>query len=965
MTITSELMSDMISPELLDDFQQLNEEQRKIVIYDNGPVMVIAGPGSGKTRCLTLRAMNLLLLKKALPQELVLCTYTEKAAFEMQDRLSMIAHKVEYHEDISQMHIGTIHSICNRIITENLHRIPTPDHQMPPLGNNYTTLDQLTQCLFIFENLDAICGKNIHFFVNRWGSKWAIVKQLQKYFEKITEELITVRQLFSQQDYLLTYLANTYREYQNLLVQNNCVDFAHLQKMALWLLKDSRTSAYIMKDIRYVLVDEYQDTNYIQEQILIRLASQTNNICVVGDEDQSLYRFRGATVQNLRNFHQKFDTSKKVEVVRLTTNYRSHPTIIGAYDSWMSSIEWESYRSRKKIQSYAEKDYEEYPAVLSIHGREPYDEAYQVAEFILFLKEKGKITDYNQVALLLNSVKTFRSDVYVQALQEKGIEVFCPRAGTYFDQEEVQLMIGCFGHILNYAGGLFQDTVGNTYMYQYLNVCFTALASACEMHRSLETLLAAFASEIAQLTEGQRLNKRLADYFYALLAAEPFTMFLKDENKMQNLVTFSQLLETFQKYYRYEDICYEKREELVSYFFNRFLCLLHEDRMNQYENPEQPFPEGHVLVMTIHQAKGLEFPVVVVGSLDRQLSAVDEIDKRLQRFYQRPQSEPAEKIPLFDFMRLYYVAFSRAINLLVLTGNQQKRISPHFHGIIRGLPKWPDAQSDLLSIKTFKSREWAVSKPRYSFTSHITMYETCPRQYQFYRHYKFAPSRPADTFFGLLVHQTLEIIHHIVLDGQFAILTEAKLRELFDQTFTFLSRTNMNVIDASKKEKAFEHVMNYFRQNQLEIFQVKQVEERVSIDKAEYILTGVLDVVLEQDGSREILDFKTARRPADNSDYLDTCERQLYMYAHALEQRDGKRPERLLLYWTEEPLKKDALVVFHYQQEKVEKTVEQFETKVTHIQARDFDIIIPPPPDICKKCDMRSLCIREGVIEPF
>ena len=206
MTITSELMSDMISPELLDDFQQLNEEQRKIVIYDNGPVMVIAGPGSGKTRCLTLRAMNLLLLKKALPQELVLCTYTEKAAFEMQDRLSMIAHKVEYHEDISQMHIGTIHSICNRIITENLHRIPTPDHQMPPLGNNYTTLDQLTQRLFIFENLDAICGKDIHFFVNRWGSKWAIVKQLQKYFEKITEELIMVRQLFSQQDYLLTYL---------------------------------------------------------------------------------------------------------------------------------------------------------------------------------------------------------------------------------------------------------------------------------------------------------------------------------------------------------------------------------------------------------------------------------------------------------------------------------------------------------------------------------------------------------------------------------------------------------------------------------------------------------------------------------------------------------------------------------------------------------------------------------------
>jgi DNA helicase II / ATP-dependent DNA helicase PcrA len=127
--------------------------------------------------------------------------------------------------------------------------------------------------------------------------------------------------------------------------------------------------------------------------------------------------------------------------------------------------------------------------------------------------------------------------------------------------------------------------------------------------------------------------------------------------------------------------------------------------MDLYENPEQPFPEGRVLVMTIHQAKGLEFSVVVVGGLDRQLPDVEEIDKRLRRFYQRPQSEPAEKIPLFDFMRLYYVAFRRALDLLVLTGNQQRSISSYFDGIMRGLPNWLDAQSDLLTRKTFKRKE--------------------------------------------------------------------------------------------------------------------------------------------------------------------------------------------------------------------------------------------------------------------
>ena len=387
--------------------------------------------------------------------------------------------------------------------------------------------------------------------------------------------------------------------------------------------------------------------------------------------------------------------------------------------------------------------------------------------------------------------------------------------------------------------------------------------------------------------------------------------------------------------------------------------------MDQYENPKQPFPEGRVLVMTVHQAKGLEFPVVAVGSLDRQLSPVDEIDKTLQQFYRRKQSEPADKIPLFDFMRLYYVAFSRAINLLVLTGNQLKKVSPNFHGILRGLPKWPDVQGDLMSVRTFENTKRSITKPRYSLTSHIALYETCPRQYLYYRQYTFAPSRPAETFFGLLVHQTLETIHRIVLDGQFAILTEVKLRELFEQTFTFLSKTNMRVIDAREKEKAFGHITSYFLQNQAEIRQVLQVEEQISVDKQDYILTGVLDVVLEQNGSREILDFKTTRRPDEDSDYLEMCERQLYLYAHTLEQRDRKRPERLLLYWTEEPLKKDALVVFHYREDKIKRAVEEFETKVTHIQAKEFDVAVPPHPDICKKCDMRSLCISEGVIEPL
>jgi ATP-dependent DNA helicase UvrD/PcrA len=268
--------------ESLHDYLELNDDQRSIVAHDSGPLLVIAGPGSGKTRSLTLLAMNLLLLERAEPAEIILCTYTEKAAYEIQDRIYDIAKKVNYRKDISQMRVGTIHSICNRFIMEHLHCIAS-------LGNNYETLDQLSQQLFIFEWMDEICKPSAKFFMNRWGTTpWKTAKKLQSFFDKITEELIDINSLISSRDGFLDCLANTYHAYRKMLVAHNRVDFAHLQKIVYGFLKNPNISHRITKGIRYVLVDEYQDTNYIQEQILIMLASETKNTCVVGDEDQAL-----------------------------------------------------------------------------------------------------------------------------------------------------------------------------------------------------------------------------------------------------------------------------------------------------------------------------------------------------------------------------------------------------------------------------------------------------------------------------------------------------------------------------------------------------------------------------------------------------------------------------------------------------------------------------------------------------
>jgi DNA helicase-2/ATP-dependent DNA helicase PcrA len=215
--------------------------------------------------------------------------------------------------------------------------------------------------------------------------------------------------------------------------------------------------------------------------------------------------------------------------------------------------------------------------------------------------------------------------------------------------------------------------------------------------------------------------------------------------------------------------------------------------------------------MTIHQAKGLEFSVVVVGSLSNQLSSPKQVDRDLAPFYQRPPFEPENRITLFDRMRLHYVAFSRPQKVLVLTAHEPPK--DHFAPIWQGLPQWPYVKKELLAAQRFEVRERMPVKKTYSFTGDLKIYETCPRQYQFFREYDFTPSRSAVIFFGLLVHQTIEEIHRIALDGKVDTLGESRIRELFERTFRFLTLSDVRPIGDAAKASAFAQVINYFRQN--------------------------------------------------------------------------------------------------------------------------------------------------------
>ena len=695
---------------------------------------------------------------------------------------------------------------------------------------------------------------------------------------------------------------------------------------------------------------------------------------VVGDEDQSLYRFRGATVRNILEFPSRFP---KCPVVRLTTNYRSHHAIVERYDRWMSSADWINsagvpFRFDKTIEADPHGGHPDYPAVICIWGRDARDEAERFADLVAFLKRTAVIADYSQVALLLHSVRDDHSGAYLTALDARGIPAFCPRARAYFENDEIRFMVACFAVIFGWHGNGRGEVAGSVAeLGRYVDAGIIELAKAYAAPHPLARALQAWVGVIAALGKDESLDLRPADYFYRLLALDPFAKAVKNENAARNLATFSQLLNAFQGYYHYSVVTHRNREFLRFHLFNSFLRLLHDGGINEYEDPDHPFPKGHVQVMTIHQAKGLEFPVVVVGSLSTQLASAKGIDRDLGPFYHRPRFEPENRITLFDRMRLHYVAFSRPQKLLVLTAHETPK--DHFAPIWQDLPQWPYVEKDLLAAQRFAVRHRMPVKKSYSFTGDLKIYETCPRQYQFFREYDFTPSRSSVIFFGLLVHQTIEEVHRFALDGTLDTLDEPRIRELFDRTFRFLCLSDVRPIGDTARESAFRQVMNYFRQNREEMRRVIQTEVDVSLEKdlpaapgaaqaGGYILSGKVDLLLGGDGKLELLDFKTSQRPTDSPALLDAYERQLCTYAHIIEKRHGKKVDRLLLYWTAEEKKERALMAFPYRPKRIAEAGRYFDQVVTRIQAGEFQVMQPPEMAICKECDLRMLCHAEEVI---
>ncbi|MBP7031060.1 MAG: ATP-dependent helicase, partial [Spirochaetes bacterium] len=418
---------DDLKHKFIDTFDLGNDREKQKAVFDvDGPTLIIAGPGTGKTYTLVLRTLYLILSGKAKPSEIILTTFTEKSAFELRDRLSLFARKLDEKINLHELLTGTIHSICDQF---NIKFIKNT-----PLKKNYIVLDELTCSLFINEYFDLIIEpfNDGERFFGKWKGKWDTIGRVKGFFDKITEELIDPDILIEKGDAFLIQIGEAYKIYRDLLIEHNRVDFSFQQRIFYDLLQNSGTRDKIASKIKYLLIDEYQDTNYIQEQIALSLVRSHNNLTVVGDEDQALYRFRGATVRNILEFETHFEDCRRI---KLLENYRSHKVIIEHYNAFIQNIDWANPESLIQFR-YPDKEViparstisPDYPAVFCIWVDTLGQEAERFADMVEYLLKNKIINDPSDVALLMRSVMLEYSGPFIEALNRRNIKAFCPRA---------------------------------------------------------------------------------------------------------------------------------------------------------------------------------------------------------------------------------------------------------------------------------------------------------------------------------------------------------------------------------------------------------------------------------------------------------------------------------------------------------------------------------------------------------
>lgn len=674
----------------------LDPAQRQAIQYGAGPLLIAAGPGTGKTEVLVARCLKFMCCDNIPPGSIMLTTFTEKAAKNLQDRLSeaFLFLAETYPQlasiDPSDLRIGTLHGLCNDILQQYRYTA----------YQNLRLLDEVTSALLLHKSVanniqalrDALFAQFNYLFRNkplnvlgRWD--WALA--LQQIFNRIIEDQVNVNAL-QQAGSPWTALVQADGIYEQALANTSSCDFSRLLRYFRDFLDTAQGNLFLAGDgsgvrlpLTHVLVDEYQDTNPIQEAIYLRLADALpHNITVVGDDDQALYRFRGGTVECMVGFPSACQTrwGANPMLVYLSNNHRSDSDIVQRCNTYIASFPQMAAPNvripGKPPLTSALGRTGVHPAVGTIRNGTVAACAIGMASLISDLRSNGVIQDYSQCVLLLRSTKNTPNFAgpYVTALQARNIPVYNPRSRDYLEQAEVAQCLGAFIRIIDpqllQIGGVMSPSIRQ--LVQSWVTEYDSIASA-------NTPLAAYVTQAAQVIANkgtaERITPATPTIIYRILSHQPFVGYQANPEMDLRLSKLTRLFESFCSQYGRELWTDNTNAGRLSIFwYSNFyygLCgYLEKKGLDDDEDEEVVCPSGYFPIMTVHQAKGLEFDFVFVGNLGVSVSSSNahqlEEDLRPFRFNPPAVVHPIAASRWHDDIRQHFVAFSRARFALIL-----------------------------------------------------------------------------------------------------------------------------------------------------------------------------------------------------------------------------------------------------------------------------------------------------------
>ena len=645
--------------ELLD---KLNEVQREAASYIDKPLLILAGAGSGKTRVLTYRIAYLLEEKICAPWEIMAITFTNKAAKEMKERVENLVG-----EAAKDIWLGTFHSVCVRILKREIEHIG--------YTRNFNIIDELDKQKIIKEIMKKLDISDKDFPVN------SVIYEISSAKDKLKDAKIY--SIECSGDYRKEKIAKIFEQYQTTLKENDSLDFDDIISLTVKLFKENPDRLeYYQKKFKHVLVDEYQDTNHAQFELIRLLVESHGNICVVGDESQSIYGFRGADISNILEFEKQY---KDAKVIKLEQNYRSTKTILDVANSVINN-------NKSKLDKKLWTNNDDGEKIKYFTARNEYEEGGYIVDSIDSLARKEKLS-YKDFAVL------YRTNAQSRAIEEMLIREGVPYkliGGTkFYSRKEIKDIIAYLKLINNYKDNVSLSRIinepkrgiGDTSLdklrelaeqnglslFEYIShgdsmSSIRAAGSMLEFKNTIDSLIA-----VKDKLKVSELIKEVLDetgYEQELMKEKS----IENENRIENIYELIGVAKEFEE---------ENVENSLVDFLDSIALISDVDSLEDTENT--------VTLMTMHNAKGLEYPVIFLVGMEEGL------------FPSRRSIE--EESGVEEERRLCYVGITRAMKSLFMTNAKQRTMYGNTTYTIpsRFISEVPEKYFDELSMENVKS----------------------------------------------------------------------------------------------------------------------------------------------------------------------------------------------------------------------------------------------------------------------